>query len=87
MIINEPKTAVIIGTYNRGDLLRNSLYFYEEQNMPLDIIVMDDGSTDNTYNICKDSSCNIHYFYLGDNIGWRDSASYLNEGIKRALHV
>ncbi len=72
-------TAIIIGTYNRAHLLQRSLKAYHD----VDIHVYDDGSTDNTREICKSA----WYSFLGNKKDWRDSASYLNEGIKRALHL
>src|SRR5438045_739599 len=75
-------TAVIIGTYNRAHLLRRSLLHYPYD---VDIYIYDDGSTDDTQDIVINSYKSIHYTFLGEKTGWRDSASYLNEGIKRAL--
>ncbi len=84
MIVNTPhKVAVVLGTYNRGKLLRRALRKYGAFNLQL--VVMDDGSTDETKIFCEFSAANIHYFYLGDKTGYRDSASYLNKGIKYAL--
>jgi glycosyltransferase involved in cell wall biosynthesis len=81
-------TAIIIGTYNRAHLLRRSLAHYPSD---VDIFIMDDGSTDETKWLCEmwrstQHNRPIYYHYLGDKKGWRDSAAYLNEGIKCALH-
>lgn len=76
-------TAIIIGTYNRAHLLRRSLLHYPED---VDLFVLDDGSEDETFNVCLNSKGKkIYYRHLGDKKGWRDSASYLNDGIKDCL--
>jgi len=86
MIVNTPhKVAVVLGTYNRGELLRRSLLMYE-QFQDVELVVFDDGSTDDTKLWCQLAECRVHYFYLGDKTGYRDSASYLNRGIKYALN-
>ncbi len=47
--------AVIIPTYNRADLLRESLISISRQTRPADqVIVVDDGSTDNTAAVVQD---------------------------------
>lgn len=83
-------TAIIIGTYNRGDLLRRSLHAYAKIG-GITLVIMDDGSTDNTLDVIKDfanvDGLNIEYVNMGEKTGYRDSASFLNIGIKYALHV
>lgn len=83
-------TAIIIGTYNRGDLLRRSLHAYAKTGN-ITLVIMDDGSTDNTLQVVKEFEqsplLNIEYVNLGPKKGYRDSAAYLNIGIKYALHV
>jgi glycosyltransferase involved in cell wall biosynthesis len=73
-------TAIIIGTYNRAHLLRRSLLHYHD----VDIHVIDDGSTDNTKEVCKDVN---YYLYRQTNDYWQDSARYLNMGISAALRL
>ena len=75
-------TAIIIGTYNRAHLLRRSLLHYPPD---VDIFVLDDGSTDGTWGICT----NVFYQYIEPlrEKHWRDSANYLNKGIKAALRA
>ena len=83
-------TAIIIGTYNRGDLLRRSLHSYAKTG-GITLVIMDDGSTDNTLDVIKEfanvDGLNIEYVNMGEKTGYRDSASFLNIGIKYALHV
>jgi glycosyltransferase involved in cell wall biosynthesis len=77
-------TAIIIGTYNRAHLLRRSLLHYPDW---VDIYILDDGSTDETFDVSFSSNKNIKYYFLeGKEPGkWRDSASYLNRAIRAAL--
>ena len=82
------KVAIIIGTYNRAELLRRTLHAYSKH-PGLHLVIMDDGSTDNTLEVVKEfehSNLNIEYCNLGEKKEYRDSASFLNIGIKYALH-
>ena len=77
------KVSVIIPTYNRGNLIINSIKSVLNQTFKnLEVIIVDDGSTDNTQdkvNKIKDSR--IKYIKLYSNKG----ASYArNVGIKNA---
>ena len=87
MIVNKFNTVVVLGTYNRGHLLQRSLQLYAKQD-PMMLVVIDDGSTDDTEDICRYHSTLIHYIKLTDKEPgeWRDSASFLNLGIRYALH-
>lgn len=76
------KTFVVMGTYNRAHLLKRSLKAYTKD---VTLIIFDDGSTDETYEICHNVDLDILYTYLGDHKEWRDSACYLNSGIRFAL--
>ncbi|MFT3679440.1 MAG: glycosyltransferase [Ferruginibacter sp.] len=86
MIVNTFDTVIVLGTYNRGELLARSLTAYQNQRERIAIVVMDDGSTDMTKVHCAAIGTPVFYFYLGDKTGWRDSASFLNQGIKFALN-
>ena len=77
--------SVILGTYNRGHLLRRSLQAYEKVK-DLRLIVYDDGSRDGTDKLIQDYTGKSVYTFMGENQGWRDSASYLNGGIMFAIH-
>ena len=77
--------VVVLATYNRAHLLKRSLKLYEKSEALL--LVMDDDSNDDTYMICKLSSCPIYYIQLPSKNGkWRDSASILNRGISHAIY-
>lgn len=76
-------TTIVLGTYNRAHLLYRSLRVYNIHDVK--VIVMDDDSTDDTEYICK-LYPNVTYIKLPPKNGvWRDSASFLNKGIKMAL--
>lgn len=62
------RISIVIPTYNRGHFLAHSLYLYAKQTMKdFEIIVIDDGSTDNTFEVCKafNEFLKIRYFYSG----------------------
>jgi MoaA/NifB/PqqE/SkfB family radical SAM enzyme/GT2 family glycosyltransferase len=65
---SDKKISVIIPTYNRKELLKNTLQSLFNQNFPKDqyeIIVIDDGSTDSTEDMIKSltPTCDFKYFY------------------------
>lgn len=70
---------------------RIELYFGVQQDMSLCLVVMDDGSTDFTRELCEkfaNEQLPIYYFYMGDKQPgeWRDSAAFINQGMSFALH-
>lgn len=76
------KISVIIPTYNRADFLVNTIESIKQQTVKVDeIIIIDDGSTDNTKDILKDYSDLIYQYQ--DNSG---VSSARNLGIKLALN-
>ncbi len=75
------KVAVVIPTYNRYELLKRALNSVFAQNFqPLEIIVIDDGSCDDTSKIEEDFP-NIKYFYQ-KNAG---VSSARNLGVEKAI--
>lgn len=67
-------------------------YEYDYRKMSLCLVVMDDGSTDFTRELCEkfaNEQLPIYYFYMGDKQPgeWRDSASFINQGMSFALHA
>lgn len=88
--------AVVMGTYNRGHLLKRSLTGYANQSIDareLALVVLDDDSTDGTRELliefaAQDKAPHIFYFGLTKPTGvtWRDSASFLNLGLSFAIH-
>ena len=85
--------AIVIGTYNRAHLLLRSLYHYQlYAGASSCLVVLDDGSTDNTRELCKkwaNPDLPIFYFKLEDKQPgeWRDSAIFINKGISFAIHA
>ena len=72
--------SIIIPTYNRADLVEQSILSSIQQTYPnKEIIVVDDGSTDNTREICQKyiDSGQIRYIYKQNG----GIASALNRGI------
>lgn len=62
----KPSISVIIPTYNRADLLREALKSLTTQSLPRDefeVIVIDDGSQDNTAHVCSDFEKHLHLRY------------------------
>ena len=72
--------SVVIPTYNRYELLKRAIAsLYEQTTPPQEIIVVDDGSTDNTKAIVKDFP-EIIYIYQEN----RGVSAARNAGIQRA---
>ena len=65
--MNEYKVSVIIPTYNRSALLQNTLNSLCNQTLSLnefEVIVVDDGSNDLTYNVIKKYQNNLNLKYI-----------------------
>jgi glycosyltransferase involved in cell wall biosynthesis len=73
--------STIIPTYNRAELLKNALESVINQTFPPDeVIVVDDGSTDNTEEIVLSFDSQVHYFRQ-ENLG---VAAARNVGLRMA---
>jgi len=76
-----PKVSVIIPTYNRADFICDAIDSVLAQTYKdYEIIVVDDGSTDNTKEVLKKYDGKIRYFYK-ENMG---VSAARNKGIKEA---
>ena len=72
------KISVIIPTYNRANFILRAITSIQEQSILVDeIIVIDDGSRDETKNLLKDQ--NIQYYYQEN----KGVAAARNLGIKK----
>ena len=79
---NTPYISIIIPTYNRYSVLKRAIQSIKNQTYTnYEIIIIDDGSSDETYNI-KDEFSNVRYFYKQN--GGVSSAR--NFGIKEARY-
>lgn len=79
-----PKVSVIIPTYNRGDHLRICLKSIQEQSYRnFEVIICDDGSTDNTRNVIKEFNEHLNINYIQD-VNFGGPARPRNNGIKVA---
>jgi glycosyltransferase involved in cell wall biosynthesis len=76
-----PKISVIIPTYNRASLVSQAIDSVLDQTyQDLEIIIVDDGSTDNTRELLKPYKNKIRYIYQEN----RGGAAARNTGIKNA---
>lgn len=78
------EVAAIVVTYNRKELLKECIEKLKEQTYPLDILVIDNASTDGTGDMFIYCDKNIHYFNTGSNLG---GAGGFNYGMKRAYEM
>lgn len=83
------KISAIMPTYNRGNLIENSIEsIYRQEVVPDELIVVDDGSTDNTKEVVdklRKRYKNIRYFYRNKK-KWENPCVPLNIGIKKAKY-
>ncbi len=71
--------SIVIPTYNRSDILKTTIDSALRQTYKnIEVIVVDDGSTDNTEEICVEYGVKIRYFRKPNG----GTASALNYGIK-----
>jgi GT2 family glycosyltransferase len=79
--------SVIICTYNRAPLLHRALKSLSRQTLPpeqFEVMVVDDGSTDNTAEVCelmRHEMTNLQYIFTGGNTGIGSAA---NVGVQSA---
>lgn len=68
------KIAILMSTYNGASYLKEQMDSLEKQDVPIDIFIRDDGSTDKTIDILKEyqSKPNVHIEY-GINLGYKKS--------------
>lgn len=77
------KVCLLITTFNRGHLLKNSLERLTNLTLPDEVLVVSDGCSDNTEEVCKsfESRLPIRYIY-NHNPAWSICSYARNIGIK-----
>ena len=78
------EVAAVVVTYNRKDLLKKCVEKLQEQTVPLDILVIDNASTDGTNELFESVPENVKYFNTGKNLG---GAGGFNYGMKKAYEL
>ena len=75
------KISVVIPTYNRAEIVSRAIKSVQDQTLqPFEIIVIDDGSSDDTRRITKEQFSHCRYYYQ-ENQG---VSSARNLGIQKA---
>jgi glycosyltransferase involved in cell wall biosynthesis len=79
------KVSVIIPTYNRGKFLRSAVKSIINQNYPdIEIIIVDDGSTDDTERIVKELIDKYPFIMYTNNLRTKGPSGARNTGIMKA---
>ena len=82
MIMN--KVAAIVVTYNRKELLAKCIEKLQKQSVSLDVLVIDNASTDGTKELFAKDKPGVRYFNTGSNLGGAGGFSF---GIKKAVEL
>lgn len=81
LLMSNPLVSVIIPVYNGEQYLAGAIESIHQQNYePIEIIIVDDGSTDKTAQIAKDIKGNVKYNYQTN----KGPAAARNKGIQLA---
>ena len=78
------KTAAVVVTYNRIQLLKECVAHLQTQTVPVDILIIDNASTDGTGDLFKEPKDSILYFNTGANLG---GAGGFNYGMRKACEL
>ena len=78
------KTAAVVVTYNRIEMLKQCLEHIKKQTVPVDIIVVDNASTDGTSDLFDENTEGLLYFNTGANLG---GAGGFNYGMRKACEI
>ncbi len=82
----KPKTAAVVVTYNRKELLKKCLKALLSQTLRCDVYVIDNASTDGTEDMIREffSESKVSYFNTGENLGGAGGFEY---GLKKAVEA
>ena len=78
------KTAAVVVTYNRKEMLKSCIQRLKVQTVPVDIIVIDNASTDGTGDLFTEKQGGVLYFNTGANLG---GAGGFNLGMRKAAEL
>lgn len=80
------KSTLLITTFNRGHLLRNSLSRLVNITIPDEVLIVDDGSSDSTFAVFEEfkSKLPIKYIY-NNNPNWSICSMARNIGVKNSI--
>ena len=82
-LMNNEVAAVVV-TYNRKDLLQQCVNKLQNQTCSLDILIIDNASTDGTGELFVGSPNNVFYINTGANLGGAGGFSF---GTKKAAEM
>ena len=64
MSIDLPLVSVIVPAYNRAGFILDALASaYDQDYSPMEVVVVDDGSTDDTRDVVESFECPVRYVY------------------------
>src|SRR5512141_947607 len=76
--MDSPAISVVIPAFNSAAFVRDAIASVRGQTVPVaEIIVVDDGSTDDTEQACRSCAANVHYVFQRN----RGPAAARNRGI------
>lgn len=80
------KVTLLITTFNRGHLLKNTLERLTHITIPDEVLIVDDGSVDNTREIVKEFEARLPIRYIyNNNPDWSICSMARNIGVKNAI--
>ena len=80
------KSTLLITTFNRGSLLKQNLERLTKLTLPDEVLIVDDGSSDDTESICKSFSNTLPIKYIyNHNPKWSICSMARNIGVKNCI--